>query len=126
MRDRLRRLAEPIAVAGIVAALLWGVAITWQPMRVGGMSMYPALSAGDLVLVRRVRTRGDANPIDDRETTPLSAVAGHVTAVVPIGRLLERWRGEGAVRYDRNPIEQSKALTETARSRMSTDQGRAP
>lgn len=51
---------------------------------------------------------------------------GRVTAVVPIGGLLERWRGEGAVRYDRNPIEQSKALTETACSRMSTDQGRAP
>ena len=158
MRDWLKRLAEPFAVAGIVAALLWGASITWQPVRVAGMSMHPALHAGDLVFVRRgsgvragdialltseghrqvlhrvvetepdgaVRTRGDANPVDDLDTTPSSAVAGHVTLVVPFGMLLERWRGYAAVRYDGASIEQSKAATETTRSHMSTDQGRAP
>lgn len=158
MRGWLARLAEPIAVVGIVAGLVWGVAVTWQPVRVVGMSMHPALHAGDLALVRRgsgarvgqiallvapghgavlhrvvgvapdgaVRTRGDANPTDDREQTPAWAVTGRVTLVVPIGRTLERWQGDAAVRYDSGSIEQRKAMTETARSQMSTDQGRAP
>jgi|GEM_PF-2542017 len=158
MRHWLARLAEPVAVAGILAGLLWGASITWQPVRVSGMSMHPALHAGDLVLVRKrsgagvgqialleapghgavlhrvvatetegaVRTRGDANPIEDRDATPMSAVIGHVTLVVPIGGTLERWRGDTAVGYDSGSIEQSEAMTETARSQMSTDQGRAP
>jgi len=158
MRKWLVRLAEPVAVVGIVVALLWGATTTWQPVRVAGMSMHPVLHAGDLALVRRrsgagvgqialleasghnavlhrvvatepggaVRTRGDANPIEDRDATPMSAVRGHVTFIVPIGRTLERWRGDTAVRYDSGSIEQSEAMTETARSQMSTDQGRAP
>lgn len=37
-------------------------------------------------------TRGDANPIDDLEPSPRRSVDGRVDAVVPIGRLIERWR----------------------------------
>ena len=45
---------------------------------------------GSLVL------RGDANPIADLEPAPSSAVAGIVWRVVPVGGLLERWKGISA------------------------------
>ena len=43
-----------------------------------------------------VRTRGDANTIADFDSVPASAVTGPVVMVVPVGRLVERWRGNGA------------------------------
>lgn len=39
-----------------------------------------------------VWTRGDSNPIDDLEPSPRRSVKGRVDVVVPIGRLIERWR----------------------------------
>ena len=38
-------------------------------------------------------TRGDANPVDDRERALPSEVAGVVVRVIPAGALLRRWRG---------------------------------
>lgn len=130
MREWLRRLAEMIAAVAVVAAFAWAAHATWLPVRVGGMSMRPALVAGDLAVVRlgtqpivgqialvqvdghaamlhrivglgpdgSVRTRGDANPIDDLEPSSPSAVRGSVVAVVPVGGLLQRWRHRGRVR----------------------------
>ena len=43
-----------------------------------------------------VTTRGDANPIADFDSLPASAVVGPVVLVVPVGGLLERWRGSGS------------------------------
>ncbi len=37
-------------------------------------------------------TRGDANPIADREPVPRSAVFGRVAAVLPVGRVIHRWQ----------------------------------
>ena len=39
--------------------------------------------------------RGDANPIDDFEAASPEEVAGVVVAYLPVGALLERWRGAG-------------------------------
>lgn len=121
----VRRLAEQIAVVGIVAAIAASGLTLWRPVRVSGASMAPVLTAGDLVLVRRggsvgvrdvvlyqtaghgpvlhrmiaregsaaIRTKGDANPIADRDAIPVDAVIGPVRAVVPLGSLIARWRG---------------------------------
>lgn len=39
-----------------------------------------------------LRTRGDANPIDDFTPVSPDAVRGRVVAVLPAGIVLERWR----------------------------------
>jgi signal peptidase I len=109
----------------VVGAMLLVALSVWEPVRVGGMSMSPALRAGDLVMVRRharprkgdialvravghgavlhrvvevsqdgeVVTRGDANPVDDREPASATEVEGIVTRVIPAGALLRSWRG---------------------------------
>ena len=41
-----------------------------------------------------VHTKGDANQIPDFEPTPPSQIEGRVAAVLPVGELLGRWRGE--------------------------------
>lgn len=48
----LLRLAEPVAVLGIVVVMAWGAHSVLAPVRVGGWSMGPALVPGDIVLVR--------------------------------------------------------------------------
>jgi len=53
MRFPARRVAEQVAAVGIVAVLVAVGLSTWRPVRVAGSSMNPALSAGDLVIVRR-------------------------------------------------------------------------
>jgi len=53
MRFPVRRVAEQVAVVGIVAAIAATGLSTWRPVCVAGSSMNPALSAGDLVLVRK-------------------------------------------------------------------------
>jgi len=42
------------------------------------------------------RTRGDANAVVDFSATPRAGIVGRVVAVVPVGRAIERWRGETA------------------------------
>lgn len=39
-----------------------------------------------------LRTKGDANRTPDASATPESLVSGPVVGVIPIGRLIERWR----------------------------------
>jgi len=46
----------------------------------------------------QVRTKGDANPTADFVTMGSREIRGTVVRVLPLGLLLERWRGEGA--YD--------------------------
>jgi len=130
MAGWVRRIVELLAAAVIVGVVAWGLSASWVPVRVGGMSMSPALVAGDLALVRRdvpvtpgavvlareeghaavlhrVRAvnadgslvmRGDANPVDDIEPVPRAAVRGTVEAVIPVGRLIGRWRHAPPVR----------------------------
>lgn len=40
-------------------------------------------------------TRGDANPVPDFRHLAPGYVCGRVIAVIPVGALLERWRGTG-------------------------------
>ena len=126
MRKALLWLAEPVAIVGIVLALMWAAHTVVTPVRVGGWSMSPTLAPGDIVFVRlgskpvpgdivlvraaghapvlhrvvelldggSVRTRGDANPIDDLEPATPAEVAGRGVAVLPIGSIMARWRGD--------------------------------
>ena len=43
-----------------------------------------------------IRTKGDANAVADFEPVPAGAVAGRCIGVVPLGKLMARWRGSGA------------------------------
>jgi signal peptidase I len=127
MRSPLARLAELFIVLCLALGIAWIAHTLWQPIRVGGWSMHPALHVGDLVAVSlrergsaigdvvlieqpgrqpvlhrvievmgdgAVRTKGDANPVPDREPTPASQIRGRVMALLPLGELVERWRGE--------------------------------
>jgi signal peptidase I len=40
-----------------------------------------------------VTTKGDANAVADFEPVPAASVAGRLIGVVPLGRVLARWRG---------------------------------
>ena len=40
-------------------------------------------------------TRGDANPVSDFRHLAPASLRGRVIAVIPVGALLERWRGTG-------------------------------
>jgi signal peptidase I len=145
MRQHLRAAGEYLLALGLVSSVLFGTLSVWEPVRVAGMSMSPALEAGDLVVVRKhaqacrgsialVRavghravlhrvvsvgqdgslvTRGDANPIDDRERASPNEVAGVVVRVLPAGTLLRRWRGANQVEYHDGSTEQLETTTET-------------
>lgn len=39
-----------------------------------------------------VRTRGDANPVEDLDASPATSVIGPVVFVAPIGHVADRWR----------------------------------
>lgn len=107
---------EPVAIVGgsMRPALLPGdVAI----VRRGAVA-----HVGDVVLiertgrssvVHRVRarvrsgyvTRGDANPVNDREAILARAVRGVVVARVPVGRVLEWWHASSDTRYTHGSTE---------------------
>jgi signal peptidase I len=125
MRERLLSAAEFVVALAVVVGVLAATLSAWEPVRVGGRSMSPALRPGDLAIVARgaiphegdivlirapghgpvlhrvvavgrggsVTTRGDANPVDDRESVSSGDLAGVVVRVVPAGKLLRRWRG---------------------------------
>lgn len=42
------------------------------------------------------QTRGDANSTPDREPVSAADIEGRVVALIPVGELIERWRGDGA------------------------------
>ncbi len=68
MRPRVLAAAELVVFAVLVAALLWAAGRFYQPVRVGGLSMYPTLRVGDIAIVaRRSRpTVGDVVLITSR------------------------------------------------------------
>jgi len=43
-----------------------------------------------------IRTKGDANTVADFEPVPAGQVVGRYIGVVPLGKLVARWRGSGA------------------------------
>jgi signal peptidase I len=122
---RLGGVVEFILALAVVAGMLFLALSVWEPVRVAGKSMSPALHPGDLVVVRKdarpqdgsivlvraaghgavlhrvvavgldgsLTTRGDANPVDDRERVSADEVSGVVVRVVPAANLLRCWRG---------------------------------
>ena len=90
-----------VAGGSMAPALIPGdvvvVAKHQRPVRGGIVLMRP----GETLVLHRVtsiapdgsvRTRGDANPIADFTATPVAAIRGVATLVVPIGGVLARWR----------------------------------
>lgn len=98
---------EPVAVSGgsMHPVLHHGdLALVRRGARGASGDIVLLRSAGhSAVLHRMVRTtavgsvvtRGDANPVADFETAAPDEVAGVVVAIVPAGRLMERWRERG-------------------------------
>ena len=156
MRERASSVLEYAAALSVVAGLLFALNARWEPVRVAGRSMAPALSPGDLAIVRRdavpregsivlvraaghtpvlhrvvamgpegsATTRGDANTINDRERVRAEEIAGVVVRVVPVSRVLNRWRGIREVGYHDGSTEQRTATTETASDVVRSEQGR--
>ena len=95
---------KPVKVAG------WSMHPALHPGDLAFVRKARPVSAGDVILFRapghgpvlhrvvhvdgvgRLTTRGDSNDVADRDTLAPSAVVGPVRAVVPVGRLLARWR----------------------------------
>ena len=84
---------EPALVSGDVC-----VSLTRSAVETGDIVLYTNPGHGP-VLHRvvavgpsgEVRTRGDANPVADREAVPAAQVQGRVVAVVPFGRAARGW-----------------------------------
>lgn len=157
MRERLAGAAPVVAGYALLLVALWAAWMRYEPVRVTGGSMRPALVAGDVVVVEReaavgegdialvrepghdavlhrvvrlqpdgsVMLKGDANDIGDFSPVPARDIAGRVVRVLPLGRLIDRWRRDSPVRYTGCSIEHS-AMTETASTRDAAGQGRAP
>jgi len=155
MRERILAAAEFVAALCVVAALVFAALSQWEPVRVAGLSMSPALLPGDLTIVRKgarpekgsivlvravghnavlhrvvsvsgdgiLTTKGDANPINDRESVRSAEVAGVVVRVVPAGALLQRWRGLEEVEYHSGSTEQLETMTETTPEQAQSEQG---
>jgi signal peptidase I len=96
----------PVRVGG------WSMSPTLAPGDIVLVRLGARPVPGDIVLVRApghapmlhrvvnlldggsVRTRGDANPIDDLEPATPAQVAGRAVAILPIGTIMARWRGD--------------------------------
>lgn len=115
-----RALAGAAVCYGAAAAIAVFALTQYQPVRVVGGSMHPALRSGDLVFVRdrepqvrdivllkqpghgpvlhrvvgkragKLVTRGDANPTQDRTFARREWVSGTVAVVVPAGRFIDK------------------------------------
>lgn len=53
MTRRIQAVVEYCAALALVAAVLFSALSVWEPVRVAGRSMSPALHPGDLVIVRK-------------------------------------------------------------------------
>ena len=96
---------SPVRVAG------GSMAPALQPGDIALVALGRRPIPGDIVLIRApgrkqvlhrvlevadggsVRTKGDANQIADFHMVPAAHVAGRCIGVVPLGKLLSRWRG---------------------------------
>jgi signal peptidase I len=104
MRGGLRAAGEFVAALTVVVALLFATLSVWEPVRVAGLSMSPALRPGDLVIVRK-----NARPLEG--SIVLVRAAGH-------GAVLHRVVGIGldgsvTTKGDANPIDDSEKVRRT-------------
>ena len=95
MRRVLLWLAEPVAVLGIVLALVWAAHSLVTPVRVAGASMAPTLAPGDIALVALGR-RPIAGDI------ALIRVPGHEQVLHRVVEVADR--GAVRTRGDANPV----------------------
>lgn len=106
----LVRAAGPVRVVGgsMRPALLPGDLCFIQrtgDLQVGDVVL--VATGGDQMLHRLVRvdtngqlhTKGDANPAEDLEPVSRQQVRGRVERVIPVGRLVDRWRRLRFIRY---------------------------
>jgi len=99
----LARWYVPVRVQGgsMRPALVHGDVVLVARNEVPSRGDIAYLRSGPGFVLHRVRsvrsdgalvTRGDANPIDDFAATAKDQVRGEVVRVLPVGRMLERWR----------------------------------
>jgi len=53
MRQRMFGTAEFVIIVALLVALVWALGRFYAPVRVGGLSMRPALSVGDIAIVAK-------------------------------------------------------------------------
>jgi signal peptidase I len=104
MRSRLRAVGEFFVALMVVAVLLFATLSVWEPVRVAGLSMSPALRPGDLVIVRK-----KARPLEG--SIVLVRAPGH-------GAVLHRVVGMGldgsvTTKGDANQIDDSEKVRRT-------------
>jgi signal peptidase I len=95
MRRVLAWFAEPLAVLGIVLALVWAAHTLVAPVRVAGGSMAPAMVPGDIALVALGR-----NPIPG--DIALIRVPGHEDVLHRVVQVADG--GSVTTKGDANPI----------------------
>ena len=89
MRERLAAVGEFVAALAVVAALLCAALSVWEPVRVAGLSMSPALRPGDLVIVRK-NARPREGSIVLVRTAGHGAVLHRVVGIGPDGSVTTR------------------------------------
>ena len=101
MRARLGALVEYFVALFIVAAMVFSASTQWEPVRVTGLSMSPALAPGDLAIVRKGASPREGNIV-------LVRARGHAPVlhrVVTIGP-----DGSATTRGDANQINDREAV----------------
>lgn len=112
----LAHVLQPVAIIGasMRPALLPGdVAIVRRGARPRVGDVVLIQRKGHSPVMHRVRgqgptgyvTRGDANPVDDRDPVRPGDIRGVVVARVPVGSLLEWWRATRGTRYTHGSTE---------------------
>lgn len=91
----LKTVLTAVAAYGLVVAVVLGLWAVYEPVRVAGGSMYPALVTGDIALVRR-------HALPRKGDIVLVRQAGHTPV---LHRVLEV-HGDGSLRLkgDANPV----------------------
>jgi signal peptidase I len=107
MRLRLVAAAELLIFVALAAALLWAAGRFYQPVRVGGLSMHPALHVGDIAIVAKHSrpTIGDVILIASRGH---ELVLHRVVGFNPDGELLTQ--GDANQTPDREPVRPAEVV----------------
>ncbi len=103
MRERLLALVEFVVAISVVLGLSFAALSVWEPVRVSGSSMRPALQPGDLAIVGKDRRPKDGSIV-------LVRAAGHgavLHRVVAVGR-----DGLLTTRGDANPVDDQERVTD--------------
>ncbi len=100
--SRLRSIAETLMLLLVLAAAVWTATQHWQPVRVTGGSMQPALSEGDLVLVDK-RGRAGSGRIALLESPRHGPVLHRIVSVGPDGSVVTKGDANKVTDFDSLP-----------------------